>query len=1663
MGNLIKTIIILIPLYFLALTCDSAKINTPRVLLPWFENLNVNFTFEIIEGGCYTWSLSRDDIIDLEPLYEDTWGHCSRAARVSVSKTCMPPGSVIILAEEVNTGEILRGDVDIDKISSLKVMSTTWNLYLEEAPEAFEVIAYDDTGNKFSTLEGVSFTWTIENIGTSYGEDPLVMLVQWRDTGYEPPRGVAQLEAQGLRSHSVLLYGQAMGESRVTVCLGTICANFDLQVVASVVLTPTIAYIAPGDTLKYKVVRVRAGRLTVQDVVETLYNIKVPETRVASMEDNISLVKGMELGASTIQLMSGLTEVAKATLHVVEPFSIRVTIRPANLLTRGEEFLIHCIVYDEEGHPLTAGQEILIRLTVEGEANVDLLSSTENGTITDAIAQNAGEFTVTARLYSIAGRALSKKVEGQASAIALDPLQVVPPELFIAWTEAIQDVPLKYRGGGTELVTWSESETANTASTALSLAPTGLLTVRGVGHLDVRVHLTQYPYIWASGRVRSAVPELVQVSSTGHARVGRPHLLHIALTASHPSGELYNFHVCNCDSFAVSLLEGPEPHNVTAAPWIEPVDGACCVLQCWWVTRGVSTVRVSRGRAGDTARVAVRAAPALLWPMNAAALVGATLPKGDARLELQSFTDEERESVELEASCAPHVSRVRLEPPDTPGNCSGGPRIWLRPGQEVTVKVTLLDAIGRELLDEEGPSVFWELQPHHVGIEFKSTDRLFVETNPEYAPVPVPNKYYQLVEANEQAIGWSGAIKASIPDATATIQAKVVAPLKCDPLKVNVAWEGETVPNIAKISGGSGKYTVDTPKGVSASVDGGVLTAVVPAPGAYDLLVTDLCVGGERQVVEVNVEEVLNVEVSTARAVCVGSCVPISALVKGISHRYLTTSREPDWKTAGQVVIKDGNLCGLKEGSGRVRAALSGVWSPEVEVTVFPALRIVPERSRLPAGGGVQLRHVGGPPSHLATLNYHTVSGHDYLQVSPTGSVQGVTTGKARVKLVASDIVNTELASTEAEIEIVPISNLHVAAATQTLLVGRAAGAWLRAGALGAAALASLRPPPRVTWALRDAAAARLYTTHVDDFLERSVAEGLSVRVVPLKPGVITLDVRVRNLGQLAETRSWDSTIEILGISDIRTSIEGLSNELASGDRLSLAVGASVRLKSLPRGVWSSYDDGSFEVNNGDVKAIRPGHGVIFVKHKDERNNIDRQAVIHVEVSQPHYCTAEAGSDEAVRIVLRNAVGRALLAPQANATVTEARLVHLRRASDSALGNELVIAGLDAAGAFLGFQASIGGTTVTDEVWVAGSDTSTNKIIAAGSWAICLEGVGWRAPAAVALYAGSGVTLAVLRADAAARHALRRDRPALAYTVHQLPVHKMEFLPGEWPYTLVPLSIQGEGLMSSPLLCTEEQKYAIEGLEIELPYSCRTKAPHTAKAVLDVFNGQLGCSIVPAIQLTDALEVELCAEWGVSRTCTKVLLLPPLKISQAKISLLNPPATFTITGHPHALKMVKMTTSPGLKLEVTSSDTEISVLVKSETVICGMGWVNVVSRLTSQEMRVEVEREFEIACGTLLGAIFALLLPYLPTLITVVAITAGYLYVQSKLQRKGQIRIPTEPVQTVLPETPPLRSRTWSRSPYAAGGPASPVYGDTSTLPDASFSPNSSRIHSRFL
>lgn len=68
---------------------------------------------------------------------------------------------------------------------------------------------------------------------------------------------------------------------------------------------------------------------------------------------------------------------------------------------------------------------------------------------------------------------------------------------------------------------------------------------------------------------------------------------------------------------------------------------------------------------------------------------------------------------------------------------------------------------------------------------------------------------------------------------------------------MNIAWENEVMTNIAAISGGSGRYAVETPKDVSASIVSGTLNAILPAPGSYDLTIVDQCIFGETQTIEV--------------------------------------------------------------------------------------------------------------------------------------------------------------------------------------------------------------------------------------------------------------------------------------------------------------------------------------------------------------------------------------------------------------------------------------------------------------------------------------------------------------------------------------------------------------------------------------------------------------------------------------------------------------------------------------------------------------------------------------------------------------------------------------------------------------------------------------------
>lgn len=96
----------------------------------------------------------------MEPIYDDG-SDCAHKAQITSLYKEKQKKTAIVLAESLETNEVMRCDVILDVIHTFAVHTTTRELYLEEAPETFELKAQDSQGNDFTTLEGVEFNWKI--------------------------------------------------------------------------------------------------------------------------------------------------------------------------------------------------------------------------------------------------------------------------------------------------------------------------------------------------------------------------------------------------------------------------------------------------------------------------------------------------------------------------------------------------------------------------------------------------------------------------------------------------------------------------------------------------------------------------------------------------------------------------------------------------------------------------------------------------------------------------------------------------------------------------------------------------------------------------------------------------------------------------------------------------------------------------------------------------------------------------------------------------------------------------------------------------------------------------------------------------------------------------------------------------------------------------------------------------------------------------------------------------------------------------------------------------------------------------------------------------------------------------------------------------------------
>lgn len=120
-----------------------------------------NFTLMTNSPTCFVRRVSSGpELIQIQPIFEDD-GDCAYKVLITATSRERTRKTATVLAESRDTGEVLRCDVILDLIHTFGVHTTTRELFLEEAPETFELKAQDNQGNDFTSLEGIEFNWKL--------------------------------------------------------------------------------------------------------------------------------------------------------------------------------------------------------------------------------------------------------------------------------------------------------------------------------------------------------------------------------------------------------------------------------------------------------------------------------------------------------------------------------------------------------------------------------------------------------------------------------------------------------------------------------------------------------------------------------------------------------------------------------------------------------------------------------------------------------------------------------------------------------------------------------------------------------------------------------------------------------------------------------------------------------------------------------------------------------------------------------------------------------------------------------------------------------------------------------------------------------------------------------------------------------------------------------------------------------------------------------------------------------------------------------------------------------------------------------------------------------------------------------------------------------------
>lgn len=567
----------LLVLLALGPSAAAAKLNIPKVLLPFTRATRVNFTLEASEG-CYRWSSTRPEVASIEPVGPDE-RQCSQKAVVQARLSQPARLTSIIFAEDITTGQVLRCDAIVDLIHGIQIVSTTRELYLEDSPLELKIQALDSEGNTFSTLAGLVFDWTIvKDTEASRFSDShnALRILPFLESTYIPPSYISEMEKVAKQGDTILVSGMKTGSSKLKARIQEVVyknvhpAEVRLLILENILLNPAYdVYLLVGTSICYKVQKIRQGKITELAMPSDQYELQLqnniqgpggdPGQPVAVLEQDTSTVTAVQLGQSNLVLghksirMQGASRLPNSTIYVVEPGYLGFTVYPGDrwVLETGRLYEITIEVLDKFGNKVYPSDSIRIETVLPVEF-FEVLSTSQNGSYHHVRAMKRGQTNIDAALTSVVDQdggvhALRVPVWNQQEVEIHIPITLYPSILTFPWqpkTGAYQYMIKAHGGSGN--FSWSSSSLSVATVTVKGVMTTG----SDIGLSVIQAHDVQNPLHFGEMKVYVIEPSGMEFAPCQvEARVGQTLELPLRITGLMPSGANEVVTLSDCSHF----------------------------------------------------------------------------------------------------------------------------------------------------------------------------------------------------------------------------------------------------------------------------------------------------------------------------------------------------------------------------------------------------------------------------------------------------------------------------------------------------------------------------------------------------------------------------------------------------------------------------------------------------------------------------------------------------------------------------------------------------------------------------------------------------------------------------------------------------------------------------------------------------------------------------------------------------------------------------------------------------------------------------------------------------------------------------------------------------------------------------------------------------------